>query len=187
MAQQDNALNPTDPQPGSDRSEQFVLQFLRAEQTLHAFILSIVPNWTDAEEVLQQTSLILWRKFDDYQAGTSFLSWACQIARYEALNHRKKHRRDRHVFSDELIGMMAEEAADDAERMAAERRALAHCIAKLKDKHQQILKRCYQRGVSIKTIAQEMGQSANSVYKSLDRIRQRLMACVQTTLAEDPA
>jgi len=170
---------------GSDRSERFVLQFVRAEPALHAYILSLLPNWADAEEVLQQTGLILWRKFDEFEAGTNFLGWACKIARFEALNFRKKHRRDRHVFSDELVGLLADEALDEAHRQNQERRALARCLAKLKKKHRELIRRCYSRGASIKQVAAEMGKSANAVYKMLDRTRLTLMDCIRHTLSTE--
>ena len=42
----------------------------------------------DAEDVLQEANLVLWRKFDQYQEGTNFFAWACQIIRYEVLKYQ---------------------------------------------------------------------------------------------------
>ena len=137
----------------------------------------------DAEEVVQQTSLVLWRKFDSFEKETSFLAWACRIAKFEVFNHRRRISRDRHVFSDELIGLLAEQARPRAARFQAEQQALSGCLEHLHSRQRDIIERCYSEETSMKEIAQTMGCTANSLYKRLNRIRDALLRCIRRTLA----
>src|SRR5262245_8265994 len=84
-----------------DREEQFLQLFLANERRIYAFILALVPVWSDADDLLQETSAVLWRKLDEFQPGSDFVAWALKIARFEVLNYRKRQSRDRGLFSDQ--------------------------------------------------------------------------------------
>ena len=80
--------------------ERFVTTFTRNEPAIRAFLRSLLPSWEDAVEVMQNTSLVLWRKFDTFDPNTDFLKWAFVVARFEALKYRRSMARDRHVFDE---------------------------------------------------------------------------------------
>jgi RNA polymerase sigma-70 factor (ECF subfamily) len=145
-----------------------------------------LPSWADAEDVFQQTSLVLWRKFDQFDLDDpngNFVSWACRIARFKVLNHLKQHGRDRHVFSDALLGLLAEEGIQDAKRLDAERHALANCLGQLQTRHRQLIRACYGGGTTIRQVAQSLGRTPNSLYKLLNKIRAILLRCIEKSLA----
>lgn len=175
--------------PSSElRHEQFVALFVRHETAVHSFVMTLVPSMADAEEVLQEASMTMWRRFDQYQPGTSFRNWAFQIAKYTAFNFVRKRARDRHRFSETVMTLLAEQAEREQSDREARRRTLEHCIAKLADGEQAILSGCYQEGSTIKRFAAEQGRTANAVSKQLNRIRRTLLLCVQQTLRlEAPA
>src|SRR5262245_34097718 len=81
----------------------FVQAFAPHEPALRALVRPLVPTWEDLDEVIQQTCLVMLRKYAEFEPGTSFLSWACTIARFEVMTYRRRHARDRHVFSEELL------------------------------------------------------------------------------------
>ena len=110
------------------------------------------------------------------------MNWACQIARYTVLNFRKKHRRDRHVFSDKLIELLADEAVAETDQREAERRVLDDCLAKLPDNDRNLVRQCYAEETTIKQVACRTGRTANSLYKLLNRIRATLLHCIQQIL-----
>lgn len=174
---------PGEAAPADARYERFVLLFVRAEPALHSYLLSLLSHWDDADEVLQQVSLVLWRKFDQFELGSDFRLWACQVARFEALNYRRKGRRDRHVFQDELTQLIAQEALDDLDRFEAERRALADCLPGLKTPDRLLIERCYSQEVPIKQLAAEHDCTPNSLYKRLNRLRTRLQQCIRKRIA----
>jgi len=136
--------------------------------------------------MFQQTSMVLWRKFEQYDQDdpeSDFVRWACRIARYEILNHMKKNRRDRHVFSDRLFEMLAEEGLSEFEQLEDERRALAGCLEQLQAGHRHLVQQCYAGTNSVKQVAQLMGCTPNSLYKRLYRIRVALLRCIERALA----
>jgi RNA polymerase sigma-70 factor (ECF subfamily) len=170
-----------------DAYERFTALLTRHHSALLGFILSLRPNWTDAEDLLQQTSVVLWRKFSEFREGTNFAAWACQTARYLTLNHVRKVARDPHVFSEELLDVMSREAADDVERLQAQRAALSRCMEKLDAKGRKLLTACYEAGASVKEAADRIGATPNAVYKSLNRLREALLDCVRRNAAGEGA
>ena len=159
--------------------------FVRHEPAIHSFLTSLLANLDDAEVVMQETSIAMWKKFDQFETGTSFRNWAFQIARFEAMNFRRKRQRDRHFFSDELVQLLADEAAQHATQLEEERRVLAHCVAKLDSGDRGVLSGCYREGSTIKEYAQSVGRTPNAVRKHLAKIRAVLSLCVRQTLGLD--
>jgi RNA polymerase sigma-70 factor, ECF subfamily len=167
--------------------EAFVQAFARHEPGLRAFVRPLVATWDDLEEVIQQTCLVLWRKFAEFEAGTDFQAWACTIARFEVLKHRRRQARDRHVFGEELLALLADEGAEESARRDRERRALDACLERLPPRQRELLKHCYSGSRTIKEVAESLGRSATSLYKALDRIRQALLGCIEGTLGQEAA
>ncbi|MEM7392488.1 MAG: sigma-70 family RNA polymerase sigma factor, partial [Verrucomicrobiota bacterium] len=115
----------------ADNYERFVELFTRNETDLRRFVRSLLPTWHDADEVVQQVALVAWRKFDTFETGSHFFRWLCVIARFEALSYRRKMARDRLVFRDDLMTLMADEAAEEIEQRRSENEALEQCLKKL--------------------------------------------------------
>ena len=175
-------MSPNQDQPESEdsRYEGFVSCFTRHEQDLRRFIRSLLPTWTDTDEVVQQTAIVIWRKFDQYDPETNFMKWACVIARFEALAYRRKMARDRHVFREEVLELMAEEAIEELDTRRTEFEVLESCLRELPEKQRQFLILAYSPGIKIKELAEEAGSSAAAFYMRLKRLRKQLMECVET-------
>lgn len=174
------------PENRNDAYESFVQMFARHEPVLRSFVRPLVPTWDDLDEVIQQTCVVLWRKFGDFEPGTDFLAWACTIARFEVLKYRRTRARDRHVFGVELISLLADEGALETALRERERRALDTCLERLLPPHRELVCQCYS-GTSIKDVAESLGRSATGLYKALDRIRVTLLDCIERSLAQEPA
>lgn len=169
------------PLPG----EEFVQLFTSSQRRLYTFILSQIGNPVEAEEVLQETSLIIWRKFDRFELGTNFFAWACQIAKYEVLKFRERRGKEKLLFSDEFIRRVSAEAIHNADEMEARRHALTNCLGKLSPKDRELIQSRYAPGKSGKSVSQELGRPANSVYQSLGRIRRSLLECIRRQLTAE--
>lgn len=170
-----------------DTREQFVALFVRHEAAIHSFVLTLLPDLADAEDVVQQASITMWRKFDEYTPGTSFRNWAFQIAKYTAMNQITKTRRDRHRFQEGLLEILADRAAERSEQLELQRRALAFCVEKLPEDDRQLLTGCYAEGAKISAFAAQLGRTSNAVYKHLNRLRANLLKCVQWRLGLEGA
>lgn len=177
------------PEPNSDdRYEQFVTLFARNEPSLRAFVRSLLPTWDDADEVMQNTGLVLWRKFGDFEpesdAPTDFFRWACVVARFEVLAWRRDKARDRHVFDEDLVEMLAGEVEENHEKLRDERRALETCLANLPENMRKIVVAAYEPGVKLNEVARELGKSATAFYKKLNRTRAVLLDCIRDEVAK---
>lgn len=175
--------DPADTQPDHVAVEQFVTLFTVHQRRIFQYILSLLPNVQDAEDVLQETNLILWRKFPTFQPGTSFLAWAARIAHYEVLKYRKRasYRRTS-LLDEELIEQLGSEAIEASGHLDSVRESLGPCLQKLRPEDRDLVARRYGIGDSGKGLAEALGRPANSVYKSLGRIRRTLLDCINRSL-----
>ena len=164
---------------------EFERLFAEAEAEVRTYIFAILPNWANAEDVLQRTRIVLWRKFADFRAGSNFGAWARQIARFEVKNFRRTQRRDRHQFGDELIESIAEMRGSMTEELEQRRAILQQCVDKLAASDRQIIRHCYgPNATTTKAAADRLRRPVNTLYKALNRIRRTLMDCVQQTRTE---
>ena len=178
--------SPRLPPSENERYEAFVQLFAHHEPDLRRFVRSLLPTWSDADEVLQQTAIVIWRKWDQYDPETTFMKWACVIARFEALGYRRKMARDRLVFREDIMELMADEGAEELESRDREHEALESCLDQLPEKQQKLLRLAYTPGVKVKTLAEEAGSSAEAFYMRLNRLRRQLMSCVESKIGQNP-
>ena len=171
-----------DQTPDASRHEEFVSLYVRHEPAVFSFVLSMVQNTADSEDVVQRASMTMWRCFDQYQSGTNFRNWAFQVAKNEALNHLTKMRRDRHVFGEKLIDLLADQSEEQAEKLDVRRRALDACLVKLPAEDHEMVAGCYAEGSTIRSFAEQAEESANKIYKRLNRIRRQLQKCIERQL-----
>ena len=167
------------------RHEEFVSLYVRNEAAIFSFVLSLVKHNADAEDVVQRASVTMWRRFESFELGTNFRAWAFQIAKNEALNLLSKNKRDRHVFSEKLIAMLADEAEERADDLDSRQRALDFCVEKLPPDELEIVKGCYREGATIRSFSEQAGETANKIYKKLNRVRRNLQRCVEAQLGQE--
>lgn len=165
-----------------ERHDRFIRLYVANEESLRGFVRSLVPTREDAREVMQEVAAVLWRKFDDQASDEDFRRWAFGVSRFEALAFFRDRARDRHVFSDETVALLAQEVEDQADPLEAERRALDDCLRKLPEPHRALVQAAYAPGVRIDDLANSMGRTAMSLYKLLHRIRMTLVDCTGRSL-----
>jgi RNA polymerase sigma-70 factor, ECF subfamily len=169
---------------GTDRLDEFVRLLAEHDRATLLFILSLVPNWADAEEIRQETSVKLWQEFGKFQPGTDFGKWARTIARYEVLTFKTHRQHDRIHLSQRSMDLVAAEV-DAAVCESKDRQlALAECVEELGAFHHELLRLYYTVGWRIREIARELHCSSDAVYKALQRVRSELRRCVDRKLRE---
>jgi RNA polymerase sigma-70 factor (ECF subfamily) len=172
-------------EPEIDRRAEFTERLGRHRSQLFGYIYSLVRDLDDADDLFQQTSLVLWEKFDRYDPEKRFLSWACGVARFEVLNFLRGRGRRRLVLCEELAELLIEAHDDRESELAEDRRAaLADCLKNLGPKDVKLLDDCYGRPARIPDVAREWGRSSQSIHNSLRRIRQALFECVRRSLGD---
>ena len=134
---------------------------------------------------MQETSVALWRKFDQYEEDKPFINWACRFAYFEVLAHRKKQAKRLQMFSDAVMEALAKEQISNVEQLDAQQDALEGCVSKLSVSDRQILDFRYTSGATIAQLSEKTGESAKKLYHALERIRRQLNICVNKQLSEE--
>jgi RNA polymerase sigma-70 factor (ECF subfamily) len=157
--------------------------FLSHQARIYGFISSLVPNRADAEDLLQETGLVVFSRAADFESGSNFMAWACQIAHNKILNHRTRQSRSPLRFGDEFVSVLAEYQLAHQDESAHRQTALSLCLEKLPARDRALVEQCYAFGTTIKQAAGQVGRPPNVLYKRLRQIRETLRNCVRDTLA----
>lgn len=165
----------------------FARELTRHQARLRGLIRCLLFNRQDVEDVWQDTNVLLLRKAADFRPGTDFWAWSSQVARYQVLTHCKKLKRDRLVFSDELLATLAEDLGNRGAEIDDRRTALDACLTKLPAPQRQLLELRYGPKSSIEEIAVSLERSAGSIRQTLFRIREALLACIERRLVTEGA
>ena len=171
--------------PEQGRHDRFLRLYVGQEEALRGFVRSLVPTREDAREVMQEVAAVLWRKFDELHTPDDFRRWAFGVARFEALGFRRDRARDRHVFGEDVLALLADDAEAAADSLQAEREALDECLGKLPKPQRVLVEAAYARGSRIDELAADLGRTAMSLYKALHRIRLTLLDCAERTLRRE--
>ena len=160
------------------RSDEFVGLMTEHQGRLFGYILSLLADPDAANDVLQETNMVLWRDSAEFKLGTNFKAWAFRVAHFQVMAWRQRQIRDRLVFEDDLLQVLTFSAGETDEAFEARQDRLTDCIDKLAPNHREMVRRRYAEGTPLQSIAQERGMTANAVMQALFRIRQSLMQCV---------
>jgi RNA polymerase sigma-70 factor (ECF subfamily) len=169
-----------------ERTKQFLHLLSQHERRLQAFVLSLVPNWDAAEELVQQTRIRLWEQFDKYDPEKDFGAWSRTIAYYQVLNYRKRVGREKARFSEAFLDAVAQEVARQSSDLDRRRAALQGCLEKLDDAKRRVLMRYYEGSETMRQIAESLGRPFEALRKSIFRTRLALTRCVDNALEADP-
>jgi len=168
-----------------NKARLFLRLFLKNQRRIYAYVLTLLPNRADADDVFQESSLVLWDKFDESNPPDDFAAWGCRIAYFKVLDFCKRKQRGRVLFSQQMLERVAETALEqsDALQLDERREALSGCVKKLNERDRVLLAARFDEGATVQSTATQLGRSPDAVYKALARIRQALFDCVTRTLA----
>ncbi len=159
----------------------------RHQRQIFSYIYTLVPRRHDAEDLLQETSVVICEKFADFRPGSDFVAWACQIAWWRVRYSRQKFARAKVVFDQDLLDAVAQTASALAPELDERHEALARCLGKLHARDRELVLTRYEPGHGVPEAARRSGRSLDAAYKALNRIRKALFDCVTHQLAADPA
>jgi RNA polymerase sigma-70 factor, ECF subfamily len=161
--------------------EQFIFLMSTNQRKIYSYVLTAVGRQAIAEEIMQQTFLMMWRNFSRFEEGTNFSAWGKEIAKYEIFNYRKKKAKELFLDHESLSRVL--EAAQEVEKAADQRmKALDGCLKKLTDKNRSLIQYRYTEGLACSIIAEKMNFPVSTIYKTLARIHSSLQECIHRTL-----
>ncbi|MCU0748439.1 MAG: sigma-70 family RNA polymerase sigma factor [Akkermansiaceae bacterium] len=165
---------------------EFVLLITGHQAALYAYILTIHPNRVAAQDILQETNLVLCRKVSEFEAGTNFRAWAFRIAYWQTMAHLKRVQRAGLVtLESDVLDLIAEEAVEPFEEFGDRNLALKSCLQKLPPGDTSILLAHYQSGESLAEISGRLGRTRDALKQVLLRIRRTLRSCIERQLASE--
>jgi RNA polymerase sigma-70 factor (ECF subfamily) len=165
-----------------DTHARFMRLFLGCEKEIFRYVAVLVPRVADAQDVVQQTAIALWKKFDQYDPAQPFTPWACRFALLEARQFIRRDQRWGAFLDDDLVEALVERRAALGEEMDRRFSHLADCLHKLAPEQRQTVERYYYERRSVEELAGQTGRSIEAIYKTLQRIRQALLECVTRAL-----
>lgn len=165
------------------RNDEFLCLFLANQRRIFTFILMMVPNRSDAEDLMQETTSWMWSHFDEYTPGTNFGAWGIQIARYKILKLNNQRQNHRLKFSVDVLRLIDDQSEEVYEKTSPRMDALQRCLLNLNDRDRQMLYFRYEQGLTVKKLAQLADRPIQGIYKTMARIHRLLLQCVRRTLA----
>jgi RNA polymerase sigma-70 factor, ECF subfamily len=164
--------------------DRFIRLFSKSQCSLYAFILGLTHNAADADDLLQELNVALWKKRHSYDPQQEFLRWAIGFARIEIKNYRRKNAKTRLLFSDDVLNTLAADWPGDSSYHEQRLAALASCVKKLGTVEYQFISGFYRNNVSVNQLAEMHNTPASTIYKILNRAREALFRCVQRTIEQ---
>lgn len=180
-------MDTSEPHSQPDPHRALVPLLMRHERQIFAYIYTLVPNRHDAEDILQETSLTIYDKFQEFTEGTDFLAWAMRIAWWKVRAARQKYARSKVVFNDEVMEAVAHTAETMVEETSQMQVALGQCLQKLNERDRRMILTRYERGCGVERAAMVSGRSLQAAYKSIMRIKQVLHDCVINQVSKEEA
>lgn len=166
--------------------ERFTRLLLDSEPVMLRSILVSVPHRADAREILQETAVALWRQFETYDAERPFLNWAMGFARIETRRFLAKEAR-RAQLSEKAIEALEQEMHSCSDFDSALKTHLATCLSKLKEKPRRLVQGYYHEGHTPEILSQRENRSVEAIYKTIQRARRNLQACIERQLNSELA
>lgn len=171
----------------SDSSADFETLIAEIRPRLRAFLLSLTGSQAAADDLAQDTSLVLWQKRDEYDPSGDFKAWAFRIGFFQVQNYRRKlaRQQNREIPGDELFEQIADVASQRHGRddLHENRRlAMVTCLGKLRDDHRELVLNRYQNSHSLEALADGEGINRNAMAQKLFRLKRNLFTCVEKQL-----
>ncbi len=165
----------------ASRGERFLRLYASYERRLYLYTITLLPRPIDAEDVLQDANLVLWRRFDEYRCGTNFFAWACQIIRYKVLKYREKQAQAARLLDLDVLDRLAELAVEHVENLDEfYREALVGCMDRLTAADRELIRQRYLEAMTVQAMAAAMNRSPSAVSKSICRVRRLLLDCINS-------
>ena len=167
------------------QDDRFLRLLMSSQSSIYAFILALVHDRNDADDIMQETVTLMWRKFDVFEAGTDFTAWGVAIARHKTMKFFEKHRHSRLQFSNRIMEAIDQHTTSKFDQMNHFIEALRRCIQKLSQKDRQLLQMRYEQKIHAKRIVDLMGVSIHAFYRKMAHIHKSLEICIRRTLTKE--
>lgn len=170
----------------AEKTPQFVSLLTHHQARIHSYILSLVPNFHDAGDIMQETSKAMWMRFDEFEPGTDFLAWGATIARYRVLEYRKRRQRNKELqLPDETVEIIQQHMTNRQDRTREYMARLKKCFQRLSPPDKDLVLMRYYENLKVKDVAARLGKSLRNAYWNLERVQGLLLTCMKGLSTEE--
>lgn len=170
------------------KNKELAVFWAQSQPTIAAFIHSMVPNFQDADDILQNVAVITVEKFNDFDRSRSFSAWATGIAKNLILKYYSEKGKKKTVLNADAVRRIVEvyeaESRSIHDQKDSLEKALKKCLQRLEGKWKKIVGMHYVDELSPARIAQQLSMTRNNVFVSLHRSRLALRQCVKSVIRE---
>jgi RNA polymerase sigma-70 factor (ECF subfamily) len=166
-------------------TERFVVLLTESQREILRYIRTFVPNADEAQDLLQETALALWRRFERYDPNQPFVPWACRFAFRHVLKYRERKSRQRRFLSIEALEQLAVDRVEHDDLLESRRHALTNCLQRLSEGERLLIQQRYASPTNMTELAKASGRSIFTLYKALERVRRRLHECVNRNVRHE--
>lgn len=160
----------------------FMRLWTSAQPAVASYVHALVRDRAAAEDIVQETSMVLFRRFAEYQEDRAFVAWALGIAKFRVLGRVRDDKRSRVIFDEDLLARFTESWAELAPQISYRSSALQECIEQLAAHAQRLVRMRYFDDQTSEQIAGRLGGTAASVRVAIQRIRRQLRDCIDRKL-----
>ena len=148
---------------------------------LMLYLTSIVGDIQAAEELTEDTFVLLGTKKPKFRGNSSFKTWLYAIGRNLAIDRLRREKRHISVSFDEMPELTDDENAVESAYLKKECQIILHqAMRKLNPEYQQVLWLVYFEEMSNKEAAAVMHKSVRSLESLLYRARKALRLQLET-------
>lgn len=167
--------------------QRFIKLYLANERRLYGYVRALIANWSDVNDVIQETASVMWSKFDEFSEGTNFSAWALKIAHFQVLNYSKMKKKDKLYFSEQVVEQLSDQIISKEQDTDHRLSILKQCLQKLQAGERDLIQMRYEPGVTAKGISEKTGKELHSLYRLFDKIHIKLLYCIRRRLSEELA
>ncbi|QDT66467.1 sigma-70 family RNA polymerase sigma factor [Calycomorphotria hydatis] len=168
------------------RRGEFLRLFQDARDSIHRVAYSVTGSYSDADDVVQESALVMWEKFHQFETGTNFHGWARVIVSRLAISNVKKRRiAGKLVLSDEALKRVSQVCRGADELLELRREKMSECFADLAEKDRSLIRECYGSNETIKSVAKRRNWNIQSIYTRLKRIKHSMQKCVDRRMGRE--
>ena len=160
--------------------QEFVKLFTTHQAKINSYILTLVPNYSDSADIMQETAMMIWSKFPEFEVGSNFLSWGLSIAHYRVLEFRRKKKKINEIgISEDVLEKIRLVTQDKKDSSNEQIVSLKKCFTLLDKNDQQIILLRYHENLKLREVAEKMDKSLQSIYRRISRVQESLFKCVK--------
>ena len=172
--------------PANDKNENFIKLLTESQNRLYGYIYTLIGDHSRAKDVLQETNLVLWRKFDEQEKIENFQAWSFTVCKFQVMAYLRDKKRDRLLLDPELADMISEKAEKENSLMSQAQPQLRKCISELPEQNRSMIEMKYFKKMMMQDIAETLKRSLTAVKVSIHRTRKVLQDCIRSKMLEEP-